>query len=137
MSMNYFDVPAQSYGDGWSTGMEAAAQFMDALRDNPRRDFALWVLEEVAKAAGEESEESRRGAAVGFLRMIEAMLRAAARDYDGGRWIRERREEHDLCRAALQEKEREMNAERAADFIARMKAAKQAKRVQAQECSAA
>lgn len=131
---NYFDVPDQTYGDGWSTGMEAAAQFVDALRDEGESRFdPLMVLEAVAQVlvethGGAYDRPSRRGAAAGFLRMIEASLRWAAKSADLGDWIRAQREAYERSHAELVERERVERLARAREFVERMRTAKAARR---------
>ncbi|MDT3680430.1 MAG: hypothetical protein ROZ64_16540 [Burkholderiaceae bacterium] len=136
LARSEFDVPAEAYGDGWLTGMEAAAQFMDAIRENRPYFSIASVLEAVAKARDDSTGwqcVGRCGAATGFLAMIEAMLRATARDYDCGAWIRERRDEQAELHAEAEASRQAEQAERNRAFVARMQAAKQAKRVREEE----
>lgn len=130
LTYNGFDVSAASYDDGWLKGMETAAQLMDALKEG-REDFNLSVvIEDAVKASIEERgsvHSGRRGAADGFLSMIEAMLRGAARDY-GGAWIRKHRDEQAQWLAEHEARREAQRQERNRTFAARMKAAKQAKR---------
>jgi len=130
LTYNGFDVSAESYGDGWLKGMAAAAQLMDALKEG-REDFNLSVvIEDAVKASVEErcsADSGRRGAADGFLSMIEAMLRGAARDH-GSAWIRQRREEEAQWQAEHEARRDAERRQRNRAFAARMQAAKQAKR---------
>jgi len=123
---NWFDVPDQTYGEGWITGMEAAAQLLDALRANRNSGFdVLPVLEAAAQALIEsrgglfEDKPCRRGAAAGFLRMIEASLRYAADSADLGDWVRAQREEYERMSAVSEGRRRVERVMRGREFAER------------------
>lgn len=132
---NWFDVPDQTYREGWSTGMEAAAQLLDAMRANRTRDFdVLPVLEAAAQALIEsrgglfEDKPCRRGAAAGFLRMIEASLRYAADSADLGDWVRAQREEYERMSAVSEGRRRVERVMRGREFAERMRTARAERR---------
>lgn len=132
---NWFDVPNQTYGEGWITGMEAAAQLLDALRANRSSGFDVLPVLEAAAQVLTESRDSvtddrpcRRGAAVGFLRMIEASLRYAADSADVGAWIRAQREEHERMATVIAERRRVERMMRGRAFAERMRTARAARR---------
>jgi hypothetical protein len=115
--------------------MEAAAQLLDAMRANRTRDFdVLPVLEAAAQVLIEgragllEDRRCRRGAAAGFLRMIEASLRYAADSADLGAWIRAQREEHERTGAVIAERRRVERMMRGREFAERMRTARAARR---------
>lgn len=133
LSTDFFDVPEQTYGDGWSTGMEVAAQLMDALRKARGGFDVLSVIEAAAESAaagrGHDPDAlDRRGAAVGFLRMIEAVLWEASKSTDFGAWIREERDAHDRRQSEFLEQQRLRRQARGREFTERMRAAKAARR---------
>lgn len=121
-----FNVPLdEDYGAGNLTGMRLAAEFMQAIKcaspGLPRFD-ALGVITDACVALGEDGNP-RRGAAVGFLRMLESFLMFAATrcDHQGhvARAV-ERHLEFDRKQAADIKQEK-------LDFVRRMEIAKAAK----------
>jgi hypothetical protein len=114
-----FDVPAESYADGWITGTLAAGELLAALREE---HFDLMRI--LRDAAAASDSEERRGAGVGFLRTIEAMLYFAA-DHAQHRTYVARRIES-LRAMSSQVREREQIAKR--QFAERMHAAKARRR---------
>jgi hypothetical protein len=75
ISTCFFDVPQETYEAGWHTGMRIAAEFMAAMQKKTLKINALDVMREAARATEEDvNGVNRRGAAVGFLRMLEDML---------------------------------------------------------------
>ena len=127
-----FDVPAQSYGDGFITGLLKAVEFFEALS---RRDLHFGVgsiLAEAFQASRESSQsESRRGAGSGFLHAITQSLYAAAPMLNVREWA-----EHEIgAMQRFEEVECRRRAERNQDFAHRMRSARAAKRTQAQSAA--
>lgn len=124
-----FDVPAQSYGDGFVTGLHIAVEFFEALA---RADLNVGVGSVVSEAfvASQESSHgtSRRGAGCGFLHAITQCLHSAAPMLNVREWAE--REINAMQR--FEEGEARRRAERNRDFAIRMGAARAAKRAQAQ-----
>lgn len=127
-----FAVPeGEDYESGNITGTRAARDFMAALAAGVDEGDTYLVAGQkrydpmhVIKAAVSHLDGPRRGAAVGFLRSLENMLifaavRCAHQDYFKHRIeSMERRREETI----------ELNAQEKAEFVARMNAAKAAKR---------
>jgi hypothetical protein len=88
---DWFDVPRQAYGPGNITGMQAFAEFMGALKRHDYPYPAAEVLEAACLARSEPAESTeqpnRRGAGVGFVFMVEHVLRYAARSGQFDAWI--------------------------------------------------
>ena len=81
---DYFDVPAEDYGEGNQTGIKAAWQFMQALAQQPEDDvleeFLPSILESVISAQEQTATYSQQGAAVGFMTALSKMLAFAAKN---------------------------------------------------------
>lgn len=123
----YFAVPNEHYTPGWGTGERAAMELLTLLATaqpvvNPFFD----VLKAAVAAAVEPVSRgpSRRGAAVGFLRAIEDVVLGAARYQNHQEHLAQKIASSDHWAAKLVA---EQIRERAA-FVARMQAAKVAKR---------
>ena len=88
----YFDVPAETYVAGNLTGLRIAAEFMqEAETANPDSSALFDVMKDAFGALGEPDEAfGRRGAAVGFLRVIEQYVIAAARTMPHEQFIAQR-----------------------------------------------
>lgn len=84
---SHFDVPAECYGAGNVTGMRIAAEFMRAVRSGRPGFDPLAVIVDACLALRESDgtpsscdvdSPSKRGAAVGFLRLMEEFIKAAS-----------------------------------------------------------
>ena len=91
--INHFDVPAETYGDGWKTGLEAARELLELIKASNRNHPTFSVsatLAEIGIAADEErmsTSPSRRGAACGMLSVLAEMITFAASRADFSRYI--------------------------------------------------
>lgn len=122
---NYFDVPAQNYAEGITTGYRCAAELLEALTLGHGPDIPLHGVLESASQATRESlqENSRHTAACAFLEIVEQALSFFAKQSMHRSWLAEKidRSEQNAQDAA------ERRAMRAR-FVQRMKTAKAAKR---------
>jgi hypothetical protein len=130
-STSWFDVPDEEYGDGWMTGLRAFQELQQFIKTQSREnDFGQahcvqWTLEEAFKVreAAAKSGKSKRGAASAFThcagKFVLAMLQA-----NDGRYMADvivgsqKATDHQNAR----------DAQARAAFIARMQAARAAKR---------
>jgi hypothetical protein len=127
---NYFDVPAESYGDGNVTGQRAALELMRDIKANADKlgylGLAQPVMEAVARAMDGPltADKSTKGAAVGFMDTVLEYFRFGVCAADV--------ETHMTGGIARQiESNRRLDewyAERKADSIKRMVATRKAKR---------
>lgn len=120
---NWFDVPAEDYGPGSLTGMQAFGEYMAAQRAGVQFHHPS-VLEGVFSALQESADvPSRRGAAVGFVAvMIEwQQLAAGLVDPAGLVAFKRARLQQWLALDATRE------ARQRADFPARLRAARDAR----------
>ena len=69
---NYFDIPAQDYAQGATTGYRCAVGLLEALALGHGPHIQLYrVLESAAQASGEGIQETnRRAAGVGFMEVV-------------------------------------------------------------------
>lgn len=125
VGFSYFDVPAESYGDGCLTGVRLASELMDHIKSGEQGFDMLSVIEGAVEALDPAHiEHSRRGAAVGFLRMIEKVLFACARA-----GIHEAFIEREISQVLDVRRKLEQDAAIArAEFVSRMKSAKAEKK---------
>ena len=130
---NAFDVPLEDYDHGWDTGRRAAAELLACIKARPRDGMPMFgcrlsdLLPDVEKAQAENAtvdSPSRRGAALGFLSVLDAALQFAAHHADMQGFVRRELEEAENWR--LNEVERK--AAQRVEFVARMQAARKAKR---------
>lgn len=126
-----FDVPAQTYGEGWMTGLAAAAELMTELAAAAEHGGGLNLLPflQEASVAAMEGEcggnlPSRRGAGAAFLRVVEEMVRFAATRCDHRAFIQGQVEMIRRCETVYEQR----RARAAAVFVERMRKAKAAKR---------
>jgi len=123
-SESYFDVPAESYTDGWVTGYRCAAELLDALERGVYIDVS-WVIRD-ATEAGKESggKPSRRGASAAFMEIMVEAIGFTVRHGRNGPWL--------AGKIANAERQRDIwdahATEQRAKASARMKAQRQAKR---------
>ena len=122
---NYFDVPAQDYAEGTTTGYLCAAELLEALTLGHGPDIPLYCVLESASQATRESlqENSRHAAASAFLETVGQALNFFAKQSMHRSWVAEKIDRSD------------QNAQDAAEhramrdrFVQRMKTAKAAKR---------
>ena len=127
-----FDVPAQSYGDGFITGLRKAVEFFEALA-RPELSFGVGSVLSEAFVASQESSHghSRRGAGCGFLHALKQSLHAAAPMLN----VREWAESQINAMQQFEEGEARRRAERNQDFASRMRSARAAKRAAAQSAA--
>ena len=130
---NFFDVPAEDYGSGWDTGRRAAAELLAVIKAQPRNGTPVMglllanLLADVANALADRAAygiPARRGAALGFLSVLDAAIQFAAHNADMQSYFQRELDRSEACR--LHEVERKA-AERV-EFVARMQAARKAKR---------
>ena len=128
-----FDVPLEDYDHGWDTGRRAAAELLACIKARPRDGMPMFgcrlsdLLPDVEKAQAEHAtgdSPSRRGAALGFLSVLDAALQFAAHHADMQGFVRRELEEAENWRL----KEVERKAAQRVEFVARMQAARKAKR---------
>lgn len=131
---DWFDVPAENYGNGYVTGLNAAREFALMARTAPGSFGPVsHLVTEVAQHCLSDSNhagesESRRGAACAFLSVVAAAFDAAAQRFDLDGYIVGKLaeiERADKFFAARQARQR-------ADFVQRMLTAKAAKRAASQ-----
>ena len=130
----HFDVPKETFEDGYLTGLAAAGELLAALRESARQSIPHHVtsmLQAAAEAAARQPRggkaASRAGAARGFLDAMAEMIRFAGKHSNHEAWIAERisRRREDAQRI------REIERNERETFPARMKAAREAKRAAA------
>ena len=130
---NAFDVPLEDYDHGWDTGRRAAAELLAAIKAAPRDGMPMFgwrlsdLLPDVEKAMAERKTgdtPDRRGAALGFLSVLDAAIQFAAHNSDMQSYVQRELDRSESYR--LREVERKA-AERV-EFVARMQAARKAKR---------
>ena len=130
---NAFDVPPESYDYGWDTGRRAAAELLASVKAHPRDGMPMFgrrlsdLLPDVEKAMAERTTgdtPDRRGAALGFLSVLDAAIQFAAHNSDMQSYVQRELDRSESYR--LREVERKA-AERV-EFVARMQAARKAKR---------
>ncbi|MEO6410241.1 MAG: hypothetical protein ABIO45_16015 [Burkholderiaceae bacterium] len=124
---NYFAVPREDYVTGNVTGMRVAKELM-AYMERAQRAPAILpsIFRDVAVALAEDHQDGlgRRGAAVGFISVIESMLLGAARAFDHGKYCQRRITELEGYSAEYAQRQ----ADEKVAFRARMVAGKRAKR---------
>lgn len=129
------DVPDEEYGKGYRTGCLVVQELLAEVKRlyiGPAREDAAWLLREVLEEAFAVCEAtrpempSRRGAAAAVINSLTELLAPVAAYCDGPKFIGtklKRFDENDEFIA-------QHIAERGADFVKRMAAAKTAKRAQ-------
>lgn len=134
VAYNHFDVPAQEYGAGSITGYRCAAELLAALERGygPHIDVPS-IVREAAAAARLRSgtAPSRKGAAVAFLSVVEEAMKFLAQNAQHAKHLSQKIAEAESVNAQFDE----LQAERRAAFVERMRAGRAAKRA-AQEVSA-
>lgn len=73
-----FDVPAEHYAQGFSTGTKAFAAVFKVMHSGGGIDLVMICDAAGAALADKADGPSRRGAAAGFFRALEAVLKHAA-----------------------------------------------------------
>ena len=130
---NFFDVPAEDYCTGWDTGRRAAAELLASVKAQPRDGMPMFgrrlrdLLPDVEKALADcatGNTPDRKGAALGFLSVLDAAINFAVHNADMQAYVQRELDRSEVRR--LQSIECEA-AERV-EFVARMQAARKAKR---------
>ena len=130
---NFFDVPVEDYGSGWDTGRRAAAElfaFIKAPSHSGEQACGLQLVDllpDVANALADRAAyglPSRRGAALGFLSVLDAAIKFAVQNADMQAYVQRELDRAEVWR--LKDAERE--ATKRTEFVARMQAARKAKR---------
>ena len=123
-SQNYFDVPAESYHAGWVTGYRCAAELLEALEQGQKINMT-WVIRDVIEAGQDPAgTPGRRGASVAFMEIMGEAIGFTAQHGRNAPWMARKIEHAEGRRVYWATRE----AEERAEFSARMKAARQAKR---------
>lgn len=127
-SQNLFDVPVEQFTDGLLTGYRCAAELMATLKKRDRCGPAIHlskVIEAVIEAGKDSaSKPGRAGASVAFMEVVTDAVKFMA-DYG---------ETAPLLAAKIKDAEKgcaywaALQATERADFVQRMKAAREAKR---------
>lgn len=132
MADNYFDVPAQEYGEGWLTGYKVARELLQALKNGgsicDSHDVHR-IMKAAAIAADENSKcgaTSRRGASCAFFTVIAGALRGAAKHTDFGTFIDRLEAEHADSKANMDAHYAEQKAQSIAKGVATRKAKREA-----------
>lgn len=122
----WFDVPAEPFTQGYVTGLRAAEQLIAALRRQERgvRGGLREILAAVFAEQPARDRISRNGARVAFLGMVSHMLTAAAGQFDWSSFVADGINEMAQC----EQWEERHKAQKRDAFVARMQAAKAAKR---------
>ena len=134
VAYNHFDVPAQEYGAGSITGYRCAAELLAALQRGygPHIDIPSIVREAAASArCSSGAKPSRAGAAVAFMSVVTEALKFLAQNSLHAEYIGREIAKVERLNVVYDE----LEAERKAAFIERMRAGRAAKRA-AQEVSA-
>ena len=130
---NFFDVPGEDYVRGWDAGRRAAAELFAVIKAQPRSGEQKCglrlcdLLPDVEKAMADcatGNRPSRKGAALGFLSVLDAAIKFTVHNADMQGFV-----QRELARSQawrLEDAEREA-AKRVA-FVARMQGARKAKR---------
>lgn len=130
LEISSFDVPAMGYYQGAAAGYRAAGELMAfAHRHHGAEPFyAIRNSMKAAAALGsaDVDTESPAHVAAGFFEAMAHLLTSAGRQNPNKKWIESKADHYD--RSATEE--RDWRAEEAANFSARMKAAKAAKKAQ-------
>ena len=113
LSDNAFDVPLEDYDHGWDTGRRAAAELLASIKGKPHDGTPMFgcrladLLQDVEKAQAERTtgdSPSRRGAALGFLSVLDAAIQFAAHNADMQGYVQRELDRSEACR--LREVER-------------------------------
>lgn len=130
----HFDVPAQEYGAGSITGYRCAAELLAALQRGygPHIDVPS-IVREAAEATRHRSgtEPSKVGAAVAFMSVVSEALKFLAQNSQHAEYIGREITKVERLNVVYDE----LEAEKKAAFVERMRAARAAKRA-SQEVSA-
>lgn len=126
LDFNEFDVPEESYCDGFITGYRCAGELLEALKRGygPYID-ARSIVRAAALAACQKGEKiSRHGAAAAFMTVVNDALKFLATHGVHGKYIAGKVEQAQEYAAGLAKHE----AQEKAAFVERMRQAKAAKR---------
>ena len=132
---NYFDVPSEDYLEGRKTGYRCGAELLAAYERGYGPLINLMPIIEAAVDAtkGSTSRESRRGAACGFLNVIEEAVKFLAKHGQYANWLTRKIDFEESITASIAKRE----AQEKAAFVERMRQARAAKRVSRKEGCAA
>ena len=135
-----FAVPEQEYGDGWITGLRAFQELQQFIKAQPQDEshiglahWTLWVIEAAFKAREADRDtkgKSKRSAACAFTQCVGQFVNAMLRANDG-RYMAE----VIACHQKTTDHFKERDAQQRAAFIARMQAARAAKRAAREQAS--
>ena len=123
-SQDCFDVPAESYVEGWVTGYRCAAELLDALARDVEVNVRQVVKDAVQASADPRDKNGRRGASAGFMEIMAEAVKFMGRNAHHGRWMADKIETAERQRIHWAQIEAEQNAA----FRVRMKAQREAKR---------
>jgi hypothetical protein len=139
-STDLFAVPEQDYGDGWITGLRAFQELQQLVKTQPQGDhdvglahYVQWILEAAFKAVEADRDtkgKSKRGAACAFTQCAGQFLLAMLRANDG-RYMADVID----CHQKTTDYFKVRDAQQRAAFIARMQAARAAKRAAREQAS--
>ena len=128
-----FAVPDEEYGDGWITGLRAFQELQQLIKAQPKGDhdvglahWVQWIIEAAFKASEADKDtkgKSKRSAACAFTQCAGQFLLAMLRANDG-RYMAEVID----CHQKTTDHFKARDAQQRAAFIARMQAARAAKR---------
>lgn len=102
-----FDVPAERYAAGWRTGVRAGCEFVRYMRASAPA-VGTWPLADIVHEVGRilaapdrVDDRSRRGAACGFLYVLQQMMLRGAQAVDLEQWHADWLAGQDLIEAKL------------------------------------
>lgn len=136
-----FDVPEQEYSDGWITGLRAFQELQQFIKAQPQDDhhiglahYVQWIIEAAFKAREADRDtkgKSKRSAACAFTQCAGQFLMAMLRANDG-RYMADVIASHQKTTDYFKARDEQQRAA----FIARMQAARAAKRAAREQASA-
>lgn len=130
-----FAVPDEESSDGWMTGLRAFQELQQLVKAQPKeRDCMLasyikWTMEEAVKARETAvlGGKSKAGAANAFTECAAQFLLSMLRSNDG-QWMADRIARQQVSTDRIKEYLAKQKADKRAVFLARMQAARAAKR---------
>jgi hypothetical protein len=125
LDINEFDIPEESYCDGFITGYRCAGELLEALKRGygPHIDARSIVRAVVQASNNKGAKFSRHGAAAAFLTVVNDALKFLATHGAHGKYIAGKVEQAQEYAAGLAKHE----AQEKAAFVERMRQAKAAK----------
>lgn len=120
----YFAVPAEKHIAGSVTGIKVFCEMLDALAGPDGHAVpTTFIFEALAKAMNEREKKSRSGAALQFVFLLGEVVTFFAKNAAYQSWLDERQAQFQAYAEAFDAKE----VKTAADFVARMSAARATK----------